>query len=41
MNVFVLVVGRMVSRMIEEVDVTNVKHGSNIVYEVKDARIND
>jgi putative transcriptional regulator len=39
-NVFVLVVGRMVSRMIEEVDLTNLKHGSNIVYEVKDARIN-
>ena len=40
-DVFVLVVGRMVSRMIEEVDVTNLKHGSNIVYEVKDGRIND
>jgi len=38
-NVFVLVVGRMVSRMIEEVDLTNMKHGSNIVYEVKDVRI--
>src|SRR3990172_1375648 len=39
-NVFVLVVGRMVSRMIEEVDLTNMKHGSNIVYEVKEGRIN-
>jgi len=37
-NVFVLVVGRMVSRMVEEIDLTNLKHGSNIIYEVKDAR---
>jgi putative transcriptional regulator len=37
-NVFVLVVGRMVSRMIEEIDMTNIKHASNIVYEVKDGR---
>ena len=36
LNVFVLVVGRMVNRMIEEIDVTNIKHGSNIIYEVKD-----
>jgi putative transcriptional regulator len=38
LNVFVLVVGRMVNRVIEEVDTTNVKHGSNITYEVKDGR---
>jgi putative transcriptional regulator len=37
-NVFVLVVGRMVNRMIEEIDMTNIKHASNIVYEVKDGR---
>jgi putative transcriptional regulator len=37
-NVFVLVVGRMVNRMIEEIDMTNIKHASNIVYEVTDAR---
>jgi putative transcriptional regulator len=38
LNVFVLVVGRMVNRVIEEIDTTNVKHGSNITYEVKDGR---
>jgi putative transcriptional regulator len=38
LNVFVLVVGRMVNRVIEEIDLTNVKHGSNITYEVKDGR---
>ena len=37
-NVFVLVVGRMVNRMVEEIDMTNIKHASNIIYEVKDAR---
>jgi putative transcriptional regulator len=39
LNVFVVVVGRMVNRVIEEIDTTNVKHGSNITYEVKDGRI--
>jgi putative transcriptional regulator len=39
LNVFVVIVGRMVNRVIEEVDTTNVKHGSNITYEVKDGRI--
>lgn len=39
LNVFVLVVGRMVNRVIEEIDTTNVKHGSNITYEVKDGKI--
>lgn len=38
LNVFVVVVGRMVNRVIEEVDTTNLKHGSNITYEVKDGR---
>jgi putative transcriptional regulator len=38
LNVFVLVVGRMVNRVIEEIDTTNVKHGSNITYEVKDGK---
>ena len=38
LNVFVVVVGRMVNRGIEEVDTTNLKHGSNITYEVKDGR---
>jgi putative transcriptional regulator len=36
LDVFVLVVGRMVNRVIEEIDSTNIKHGSNITYEVKD-----
>lgn len=39
LNVFVLVVGRMVNRVIEEIDTTNLKHGSNITYEVKDGKI--
>jgi len=37
LNVFVLVVGRMVNRMIEEIDEINMKSGCDIVYEVKDA----
>ena len=41
LNVFVLVVGRMVNRVIEEIDTTNVKHGSNITYEVKDGKKSD
>jgi predicted transcriptional regulator len=39
LNVFVVVVGRMVNRVIEEIDTTNIKHGSNISYEVKDGAI--
>jgi putative transcriptional regulator len=39
LNVFVLVVGRMVNRVIEEIDATNMRHGSSITYEVKDGRI--
>jgi putative transcriptional regulator len=39
LNVFVLVVGRMVNRVIEEIDTTNMKSAADIVYEVKDGRI--
>ena len=38
LNVFVLVVGRMVNRMIEEVDATRIKRTIDIVYEIKDGR---
>jgi putative transcriptional regulator len=38
LNVFVLVVGRMVNRMIEEIDRINMKTEDNIMYEVKDAQ---
>ena len=38
LNVFVLVVGRMVNRVIEEIDATNMKSASDIIYEVKDGR---
>ncbi len=38
MNVFVLVVGRMVNRMIQEIDQITMKSGCNIIYEVKDAQ---
>lgn len=41
LNVFVLVVGRMVNRMIEEIDEINIKTGGSIIYEVKDAQKND
>ena len=39
LNVFVLVVGRMVNRMIQEIDQINIKTAGNIIYEVKDAQI--
>ena len=39
LNVFVLVVGRMVNRMIQEIDQINMKTAANIIYEVKDAQI--
>jgi putative transcriptional regulator len=39
LNVFVLVVGRMVNRMIEEVDMVNIKRTTDITYEVKDGKI--
>lgn len=38
LNVFVLAVGRMVNRMIEEIDQINLEHAIHITYEVKDAR---
>jgi putative transcriptional regulator len=38
LNVFVLVVGRMVNRVVEEIDATNMKSARDIIYEVKDAR---
>jgi putative transcriptional regulator len=38
LNVFVLVVGRMVNRMIEEIDRTNIKRTIDIIYEIKDGR---
>jgi len=38
LRVFVLAVGRMVSRIIDEVELTNVKHNANITYEVRDCR---
>jgi len=38
LNVFVLVVGRMVNRMIQEIDQINLRSSANIVYEVKDAQ---
>jgi predicted transcriptional regulator len=39
LNVFVLVVGKMVNRVIEEIDATNMKSAFDIIYEVKDGRI--
>ncbi|MCW3995999.1 MAG: winged helix-turn-helix transcriptional regulator [Candidatus Bathyarchaeota archaeon] len=39
LNVLVLVVGRMVNRMIQEIDSQNLKFASDILYEVKDAQL--
>jgi putative transcriptional regulator len=39
LNVFVLVVGRMVNRMIQEIDQINMKTSADVIYEVKDAQI--
>jgi len=39
LNVLVLVVGRMVNRMIQEVDHQNMRFAGDIIYEVKDAQI--
>ena len=41
LNVFVLVVGRMVNRMIQEVDQINMRSRADIIYEVKDAKISE
>ena len=38
LNVFVLVVGRMVNRMLQEIDQINMKTNAEIIYEVKDAQ---
>jgi putative transcriptional regulator len=38
LNVFVLVVGRMVNRMIQEIDEINMRNSASIIYEVKDAQ---
>ena len=39
LNVLVLVVGRMVNRMIEEIDLINMKNAAEVTYEVKDGKI--
>lgn len=39
LNVMVLVVGRMVNRMIQEIDQINMKSAGDISYEVKDAQL--
>ncbi len=39
LNVFILVVGRMVNRLIEQIDEINMKTASNIAYEIKDGQI--
>ena len=38
LNVLALVVGRMVNRMIEEVDLINMKNAAEVTYEVKDGK---
>ena len=38
LDVFVLVVGRMANRMIEEIDQMNIKRTINIPYEIQDGR---
>ena len=38
LNIFVLVVGRMVNRMIQEIDSQNLRFAGDISYEVKDAK---
>jgi putative transcriptional regulator len=39
LNVLVLVVGRMVNRMIEKIDLINIKNAAEVTYEVKDGKI--
>ncbi|MEM2099447.1 MAG: winged helix-turn-helix transcriptional regulator [Candidatus Bathyarchaeia archaeon] len=39
LNVLVLVVGRMVNRMIEEIDMINIRSGAEITYEVKEGQM--
>lgn len=38
LKVFVLVVGRMVNRIVDEIETTNIKYSANIMYEVRDGR---
>ncbi|MEM2912158.1 MAG: winged helix-turn-helix transcriptional regulator [Candidatus Bathyarchaeia archaeon] len=38
LKVFVLVVGRMVNRIVDEIEATNLKYGASIMYEVRDGR---
>jgi putative transcriptional regulator len=38
LRVFVLAVGRMVSRIIDEIELTNVRYNANITYEVRDCQ---
>lgn len=38
LNVLVLVVGRMVNRMIEEIDLINMKNAAEVTYDVKDGK---
>jgi putative transcriptional regulator len=39
LNVFVLVVGRMVNRVVQEIDSQNLRFAGDITYEVKDAKL--
>jgi putative transcriptional regulator len=39
LNVLVFVVGRMVNKMIQEIDSQNMRFTNDIIYEVKDAKI--
>jgi putative transcriptional regulator len=38
LKVFVLVVGRMVKRIVDEIELANAKYGASILYEVRDGR---
>jgi predicted transcriptional regulator len=38
LNVMVLVVGRMTNRITEEIENVNMRNGTDISYEIKDAR---
>jgi len=40
LNVLVLIVGRMVNKMIQEIDSQNMRFAGDIIYEVKDAQMN-
>jgi predicted transcriptional regulator len=38
LKAFVLVVGRMVNRIVDEIELANAKYGTSILYEVRDGR---